>query len=67
MPLQMEDSPQALARTIHEHLLCRPILSPGVAFLIRPPRRTTCRPTSALLARNPGGLRPRTPCDGIHE
>jgi hypothetical protein len=29
-----------LARIIHEHLLHRPILSPGVAFLVRSPRRT---------------------------
>jgi len=29
-----------LARIIHEYLLQRPILSPGVAFLVRAPRRT---------------------------
>ena len=29
-----------LARTIHESLLRRPILSPGGAFLVRSPRRT---------------------------
>src|SRR2546428_3911740 len=56
-----------LARTIHEYLLRRPILSPGGAFLVRPPRRTVSTPTSALLARSPGGLRSRTPRDGIHE
>ena len=56
-----------LARTIHEYLLRRPILSPGGAFLVRPPRRTAGTPASALLARSPGGLRFRTPRDGIHE
>ena len=56
-----------LARTIHEYLLRRPILSPGVAFLVRPPRRTASTPASASLARSPGGLRSRTPRDGIHE
>ena len=56
-----------LARTIHEYLLRRPILSPGGAFLVRPPRRTADTPASALLARSPGGLRSRTPRDGIHE
>src|SRR5712664_2745475 len=56
-----------LAPTIHEYLLCRPILSPGGAFLVRPPRRTASTPTSALLAKSPGGLRSRTPRDGIHE
>ena len=67
-----------LARTIHEYLLRRPIrrpeplggvpiLSSGGAFLVRPPRRTASTPTLALLARSPGGLRSRTPRDGIHE
>jgi hypothetical protein len=59
--------PSHLARTIHEYLLRRPILSPGGAFLVRPPRRTASTPPSALLARSPGGLRSRTPRDGIHE
>ena len=65
-----------LARSIHEYLLRRPtrrpeplggvpILSPGGAFLVRPPRRTANTPMSALLARSPGGLRSRTPRDGI--
>jgi hypothetical protein len=57
----------ALTRTIHEYLLLRPIFSPGGAFLLRPPRRTASTPPSASLARNPGGLRSRTPRDGIHE
>jgi hypothetical protein len=38
---------RALARTIHEYLLRRPILSPGSAFLARRPRRLQvflCRP-----------------------
>ena len=48
--------PNVLARTIYEYLLRRPILSPGGAFLVRPPRRTTSTPRSALLARSPGGL-----------
>jgi hypothetical protein len=56
-----------LARTIHEYLLRRPILLPGGAFLVRPPRRTASTPTSASLPRRPGGLRSRTPRDGIHE
>ena len=57
----------ALTRTIHEYLFRRPILSPGGAFLVRPPRRTASTPASALLAKSPGGLRSRTPRDGIHE
>jgi len=56
-----------LAWTIHEYLLRRPTLSPCEAFLVRPPRRTASTPASALLARSPGGLRSRTPRDGIHE
>ena len=56
-----------LTRTIHECPLRRPILSPGGAFLVRPPRRTASTPASALRARNPGGLQSRTPRDGIHE
>ena len=70
--------PSHLARTIHAYLLRRPtrrleplggvpLLSPGGAFLVRPPRRTARTPTSALLARSPGGLRSQTPRDGIHE
>jgi hypothetical protein len=59
--------PPRLARTIHEYLLRHPILSPGGAFLVRPPRRTASTPTSALRARSPGGLQSRTPRDGIHE
>jgi len=59
--------PSHLARTIHEYLLRRPILSPGGAFLVRPPRRTARTPTAALRARSPGGLRSQTPRDGIHE
>ena len=60
-------SRHALARTIHEYLLRRPILSPGGAFLVLPARRTARTPTSALIARSPGGRRSRTPRDGIHE
>jgi hypothetical protein len=56
-----------LARTIHKYLLRRPILLPGGAFLVRPPQRTASTPTSASLARSPGGRRSRTPRDGIHE
>src|SRR5688572_6345038 len=76
LPLQMQAMTQSraipiqcahLARTIHAYLLRRPILSPGRVFLVRPPRRTTSMPTSALLARNPGELRSRTPRDGTHE
>jgi hypothetical protein len=52
---------------IHQYLLRRPILSPGGAFLVRPPRRTARTPMSALLARSPSGLRSRTPLDGLHE
>ncbi len=57
----------ALARTVHEYLLRRPILSPVGAFLVRSPRRTASTPMSALLARNAGGLRSRTPREGIRE
>ena len=32
-----------------------------------PPRRTSSTPTPAVLARSPGGRRPRTPRNGIHE
>ena len=56
-----------LAWTIHEYLLRRPILSPGGAVLVRPPRRTARTPPWAFLARSPSGLRSRTPRDGIHE
>ena len=59
--------PSHLARTIHQYLLRRPILSPGGAFLVRPPRRTARTPPLALRARSPGGLRSQTPRDGIHE
>jgi hypothetical protein len=55
------------ARTIHEYLLRRPILSPGEAFLVRPPRRTASTPASASRASSLGGLPSRTPRDGIHE
>jgi len=55
------------ARTIHEYLLHRPILSPAGVFLVWPPRRTARTPPSALLARGSGGLRSRTPRDGTHE
>ncbi len=58
---------RVLARTIHEYLLRRPILSSGEDFLVRPPRRTASTPPAASGARSPGGLRPRTPRDGIHE
>jgi hypothetical protein len=61
------ESRHALARTIHAYLLRRPTLSPGVAFLVRPPRRTARTPRSALLARSPGVLRSRTPREGIQE
>jgi len=56
-----------LARTIHESLLRRPILSPGEAVLVRPSRRTASTPASASRASSLGGLPSRTPCDGIHE
>src|SRR2546427_9916025 len=59
---------RCLAPTIHECLLRHPILLPGGAFLVRPPRRTTeGTPPSAVLARSPGGLRSRPSRDGIHE
>ena len=57
----------SLTRTIHEYLLRRPILSSGGAVLVRLPRRTASTPVSASLARSPGGLRSRTPRDGIHK
>jgi hypothetical protein len=56
-----------LARTIHEYLLQRPILSPGAAFLVRSPRRTASTPASPSLARSRGGLRSQPLRDGIHE
>ncbi len=56
-----------LARTIHEYLLRCPILLPGGAFLVRHPRWTAGTPTLASLVRSPGGLRSRTPRDGIQE
>jgi cell filamentation protein len=56
-----------LAWIIHEHLLQQPILSPGAAFLVRPPRRTASTPASPSLARSHGGLRPRLFRYGIHE
>src|SRR5207253_10104405 len=56
-----------LARIIHGHLLRQPILSPGAAFLVRPPRRTTVgTPASFSLARSHGGLRSTQPRYGIH-
>src|SRR6266850_1068791 len=57
----------SFAWTIHEYLLRRPILSPGGAVLVRPPGRTASTSPSTLLASSPGGLRSRTPRDGIHE
>jgi hypothetical protein len=56
-----------LARTIHQCLLRRPILSPGGAVLVRTPRRTAGTPASASRVSSPGGLPSRTPRDGIHE
>ena len=41
-----------LARTIHERLLQRPILLPGVAFLVWSPRRTASTPASLSHARS---------------
>src|SRR5207249_449548 len=56
-----------LARMIHEYLLRHPILSPGGAFLVRPPRRTAASTlSSSLLARSPGGLRSRPSRYGIY-
>ncbi len=65
--LPQEIHPVVLARTIHEYLLRRPILSPSGAVLVRPPRRTACTPALASRARSPADLRSRTPRDGIHE
>jgi len=56
-----------LARTIHQCLLRRPILSLGEPVLVRPPRRTAGTPAAAFRARSLGGLPSRTPRDGIHE
>jgi hypothetical protein len=42
-----------LTRTIHEHLLQRPILSPGGAFLVRSSRRTASTHASPSRARSP--------------
>ena len=69
-PVREKTAPRArpfLTRTIHEYLLRRPVLSSGEDFLVRPPRRTARTPSAASRARSPGGLRPRTPRDGIHE
>ena len=55
------------ARTIHEYLLRRPILSPGEAVLVQPSRRTASTPASASRASSLGGLPSRTPRDGSHE
>src|SRR5207245_9220654 len=56
------------ARVIHKCLLRQPILSPGGAFLVRPPRRTgTSTPVSSSLARSLGGLRSQPPRNGIHD
>ncbi len=41
------------ARTSHEHLLRRPILSPGAAFLARPPRRTAGYACVVLTSEKP--------------
>ncbi|MGZ8384289.1 MAG: hypothetical protein ACXWWE_09800, partial [Nitrospira sp.] len=57
----------SLARTIHEYLLRRPILSLSWAFLLRPPGQTVGTPASAVHGRSLGGLQSRTPRDGIHE
>ena len=63
----MPDSRPGLARIIHESLLARPILPPGEAVLVRPPRRTVSMPVSASLASSLGRLLSRRPRDGIHE
>jgi hypothetical protein len=58
------------ARTIHEYLLRRPtrrpepvggapILSPGVAILVRPPRRTACLGQQDTTPQNARTVRPR--------
>lgn len=54
-----------LTGTIHDWLVRS--LSPGWAFLVRPPRLTASTTPLALLARSSGVLRSRTPRDGIHE
>src|SRR5207244_6511236 len=57
-----------LTRVIHGYLLRRPILSPGAALLLQPPRRTAVStPASSSVSRSHGGLRSRTPRYGIHE
>jgi hypothetical protein len=53
--LALLSSVYSLARIIHEHLLQRPILSPGEAFLVQSPRRTASTPVSPSLARSLGG------------
>src|SRR5439155_21828130 len=56
-----------LTRITHKCLLRRPMLSPGSAFLVRPPRRTAAStPASPSLARSPGGLRSQPPRYDIH-
>ena len=58
---------ELLARIPHAYLLRRPMLSPGAAFLARPPQRTAVgTPASSSLARSHGGLRPQPPRCGIH-
>src|SRR5207249_5117529 len=57
-----------LTRVIHGYLLRRPILSPGAALLLQPPRRTAAStPASSSVARSHGGLRSRPPRYDIHE
>ncbi|MBK8377263.1 MAG: hypothetical protein IPL14_04820 [Nitrospira sp.] len=57
---------KTLARTIHEYLLRRSILSPGgvVLFGLLDGLEVRLR---RPVARSPGGLRSRTPRDDIHE
>jgi len=45
---ELAETSCVLARTIHEYLLRRPILSPGGAFLVRSSRRTASTPPSAM-------------------
>jgi hypothetical protein len=55
-PLRHTGDGRCLARTIHEYLLRRPILSPGGAFLVRPPRRTGSTPRQPYLREAPAGF-----------
>src|SRR5439155_12253946 len=67
-PVITDDFRAHLVLIIHDYLLRQPILSPGGAFLVRSPQRTTAStPSSLSLARSPGGLRSRLPRYGNHE